>query len=231
MKTTLEITKLTALGELVTYFPDVTERLNAHHIDYCCQGDRSLEQAVTEAGLDSTFIDRIIQDYADYLKRPDKRLPVTDLSNQELINHILEVHHGPERALWTELDPMVNKIMLVHYEHGKELLLALHRDFAMLRAELEEHFAKEEREIFSAMISYDGSPEAQAHIRGLIQELEGEHEVAGEIIRRMIRLTDDFTPPEYACNTVRLVYTKLHELIDDLFLHISKENSVLFKRF
>ena len=26
-------------------------------------------------------------------------------------------------------------------------------------------------------------------------------------------------------------YSKLHELADDLFLHITKENSVLFKRY
>jgi regulator of cell morphogenesis and NO signaling len=43
--------------------------------------------------------------------------------------------------------------------------------------------------------------------------------------------TDDFTPPEYACPTMKAVYAKLHELADDIFLHVAKENSVLFKRY
>lgn len=65
----------------------------------------------------------------------------------------------------------------------------------------------------------------------MIHELEGEHEIAGQIIKRIIKETNDFTPPEYACPTMKAVYHKLHELADDIFLHIAKENSVLFKRY
>jgi len=68
-------------------------------------------------------------------------------------------------------------------------------------------------------------------IRLLITELENEHEGAGQIIKRLIKETDDFKPPNYACPTMKVFYTKLHELIDDIFLHIAKENSVLFKRY
>jgi regulator of cell morphogenesis and NO signaling len=44
-------------------------------------------------------------------------------------------------------------------------------------------------------------------------------------------LSENFAAPDYACSTRKVVYLKLHELSDDIFLPIAKENSVLFKRF
>lgn len=231
MKQRITINGETQLGELVTYFPAITARLNGLHIDYCCQGDRTLEAAAKEAGLASDFITEVQNAYDDYLAKPKGELPVSELSNEQLINLILEIHHRPERTLWIELDQMVNQILLVHYDHGKELLLKLHRNFSELKMELEEHFAKEEKELFPAMLKSDNTEEDLKAINTLILQLEKEHEEAGRIIKRLIKETDDFTPPNYACTTMKAVYHKLHELVDDIFLHIAKENSVLFKRF
>ncbi|AFM00227.1 regulator of cell morphogenesis and NO signaling [Desulfitobacterium dehalogenans ATCC 51507] len=231
MKQTITINGQTELGELVTFFPAITSRLNDLHIDYCCQGDRSLESAIKEAGLSIDFIAEVQNAYNNYLAKPDKELPVTELSDEELIDLILDTHHLTERALWKELDKQVNLILLVHYEHGKDLMLNVHRSFSELKMELEEHFAKEEKELFPAMLKENKIPEDRAAIRALIDELEGEHDGAGKIIKRLIKETNDFTPPEYACPTVKAVYQKLHELVDDIFLHIAKENSVLFKRY
>jgi len=50
MKQTITINNQTHLGELVTFFPAITSRLNELHIDYCCQGDRTLEAAIKDAG-------------------------------------------------------------------------------------------------------------------------------------------------------------------------------------
>jgi regulator of cell morphogenesis and NO signaling len=231
MRQTITINGQTKLGDLVTYFPAITSRLNELHIDYCSQGDRSLESAIDEAGLTPDFITEVQNAYSDYLARSDKERPVSELSDEELVDLILDTHHLTERALWKELDKLVNLIMLVHYEHDKELMLKIHRSFSELKMELEEHFAKEEKELFPAMLKVDKTPEDRAAIRSLISELEDEHDGAGKIIKRLIKETNDFTPPEFACPTVKAVYQKLHELADDVFLHIAKENSVLFKRY
>jgi len=227
----IDINSQTRLGELVTFFPAITSRLNELHIDYCCKGDRTIASAAEEAGLPPDFITEIKSAYKDFLNRPDKDLPVSELSDDQLIDLILEIHHQTERALWKELDQLINKILLVHYQHGKDLLLKLHRNFSELKIELEEHFAKEEEELFPAMRATDKTKEDISAIRSLIKELENEHEGAGQIIKRIIRETEDFKLPDYACPTFKAVYVKLHELVDDIFLHIAKENSVLFKRY
>lgn len=231
MNEIISINSQTKLGELVTFFPLITSRLNELHIDYCCQGERTLEAAIEAAGLTPDFITEVQNGYNDFLTRPDKEMPVTELSDEELIDLIIDIHHQPERVLLKELEQLVNKILLAHYDHGKELVLMLHRNFNELKMELEEHFVKEEKEIFPAMRKQDKTPEERLAIRSIIIELEDEHDGAGEIIKYLMKETDDFTPPEYACPTMRAVYAKLHELADDIFLHIAKENSVLFKRY
>lgn len=228
---TIDINSQTRLGELVTFFPAIASRLNELHIDYCCKGDRSIGSALEEAGLTPDLITEIQAAYYDFLNRPDKELPVNELPDDQLIDLILEIHHQTERALWKELDQLVNKILLVHYKHGKVLLMKLHRSFSELKIELEEHFAKEEEELFPAMRSINKTGEDMAAIRSLIVELEREHEGAGKIIKRIIKETEDFKLPNFACPTMIVFYVKLHELIDDVFLHIAKENSILFKRY
>jgi regulator of cell morphogenesis and NO signaling len=231
MNEIIAINSQTKLGELVTYFPAITSRLNELHIDYCCQGERTLEAAIEAAGITSDFITEVQTGYDEFLARPDKEIPVTELSDEELIDLILDTHHQPERVLLKELEQLVNKILLAHYDHDKNLVLMLHRNFNELKMELEEHFVKEEREIFPAMRKADKTQIERLAIRSIIQELEAEHDGAGDIIKYLMKETDDFTPPEFACPTMRAVYAKLHELADDIFLHIAKENSVLFKRY
>lgn len=231
MTRTLEITEQTTLGELVTFFPAITPRLNALQIDYCCQGDRSLQTAMQETGLAADFLNEIQQAYQQYLTQEQTDVPVSESSDQELIDLILSVHHVPERALWKELDELVNKILLVHFKHDPERLLALHRCFSLLKMELEQHFAKEEKILFPALRLETKSEADLDKIKSLIAELEDEHDAAGQLIKQIIELTGHFTPPDYACPTVKVVYAKLHELVDDVFLHIAKENSVLFKRY
>ncbi|MDA1570454.1 hemerythrin domain-containing protein, partial [Bacillus cereus] len=50
------------------------------------------------------------------------------------------------------------------------------------------------------------------------------------IIKELRKVTHDFTPPEGACGTYRLVYNRLEALESDLFEHIHVENNILFPR-
>lgn len=231
MQTTLDITPETTLGELVTFFPAISSQLNALQIDYCCQGERSLKNALQDAGLALDFIEKIREDYQAFLKQAAPEVLISELSDAQLVDLILHVHHQPERVLWKELDELVNKILLVHFQHDPQLLLQLHRQFSLLKLELEQHFAKEEKILFPLLQQSNKTEADCAQLKQLIQELEMEHEAAGQLVKQIIQLTGHFSPPDFACPTMKLVYAKLHQLTDDLFLHIAKENSVLFKRY
>ena len=63
-----------------------------------------------------------------------------------------------------------------------------------------------------------------------ILELEDEHDTAGDIIKELRELTDDYQLPEDACNSFKLTYQLLQDLEADLFQHIHLENNILFAR-
>jgi regulator of cell morphogenesis and NO signaling len=61
-----------------------------------------------------------------------------------------------------------------------------------------------------------------------MKETEAEHEAAGDILKEMRKITDDFKVPADGCTTYTLTYKKLEELESDLFEHIHLENNILF---
>jgi regulator of cell morphogenesis and NO signaling len=58
--------------------------------------------------------------------------------------------------------------------------------------------------------------------------MTAEHDDAGEALRRMRELTDDYTPPPTACGTYRVMLENLAALEQDMHRHVHKENSILF---
>jgi regulator of cell morphogenesis and NO signaling len=60
--------------------------------------------------------------------------------------------------------------------------------------------------------------------------MENEHENAGDIFKTIAKLSNNYTPPEDACNTFRALYAKLAEFEQDLHQHIHLENNILFPK-
>jgi regulator of cell morphogenesis and NO signaling len=60
--------------------------------------------------------------------------------------------------------------------------------------------------------------------------MEEEHDRAGELMKRIRQLSDNFSPPEGACNTYRVTFAKLNEFEEDLHQHVHLENNILFPR-
>ena len=63
-----------------------------------------------------------------------------------------------------------------------------------------------------------------------IAVMEQEHRSAGRLLQRIRELTNNYLPPEDACNSWRAVWSGLAALEQDLHLHIHKENNILFPR-
>jgi regulator of cell morphogenesis and NO signaling len=98
--------------------------------------------------------------------------------------------------------------------------------------ELEEHLIKEEEEIFPLIIEYSQSEEtagSEKTLKGIL-ELETEHDTAGEIIKKLRLITNDYQLPQDACSSFELTYRLLEDLEADLFQHIHLENNILFAR-
>ena len=60
--------------------------------------------------------------------------------------------------------------------------------------------------------------------------MTSEHDAAGEQLRSIRELSDDFQPPEWACATYRALLEGLEGLEKDLFRHVHLENNILFPK-
>ncbi|WP_416188055.1 iron-sulfur cluster repair di-iron protein [Clostridium perfringens] len=223
-----------SLGEVVTVYPAVVKKFNDMELDYCCGGSKSLEVALKEKGVDvDKFIEDLNKEFKEFKFENSQYVDWREKSSEELISHIVETHHGETFRLLKEIDPLMVKVFRVHFSHGPELLMKVHSLFGKLKCELEEHLLKEENILFPLMIKYDKAKDEKEkkEIEEDIRIIVNEHEAAGDILKELAEVTDDYKVPEWGCISFKLLYDYLHDLEKDLFIHIHKENNILFPRY
>lgn len=223
-----------SLGEVVTVYPAVVKKFNDMELDYCCGGSKSLELALKEKGVDvDKFVEDLNKEFKEFKFENSQYVDWREKSSEELISHIVETHHGETFRLLKEIDPLMVKVFRVHFSHGPELLMKVHSLFGKLKCELEEHLLKEENILFPLMIKYDKAKDEKEkkEIEEDIRIIVNEHEAAGDILKELAEVTDDYKVPEWGCISFKLLYDYLHDLEKDLFIHIHKENNILFARY
>lgn len=214
------------LSELVRRNPLVTTFLNARHIDYCCGGDMFLFDAIQQAGYDQGSFLADLKAYLDEQQAkfsPSISDDLYAMNVKELIHHLLATHHRDERMLLEAVDQKLATILNVHYTSHKEELIEVFKLFQTLRAELLVHFVQEEEEVFALMLN-SSNKESLAKV----EALEADHEAAGDLIKALMKATHDFTVPKDSCPTYEAAYALMKQLVEDVFIHIFKENSILF---
>ncbi len=226
-----EMSLNTPLGELVNRHPALASVLEELRLDYCCEGNRALEEACWERQLD-------VAEVFDRLQRSAPVLPAGEANWAEapvgeLIHHIVDVHHGFLRRELPLLCELAQKMASAHGKNHPELV-ELHQVLLDLADELMTHMLKEEQVLFPWIERLNSPREDrfdQAHaasVRAPIQMMEHEHQDAAELLGRMRRLTTDFTAPADACAAYRRLLERLVDLERDLHRHIHEENSILF---
>lgn len=223
-----------SLGEVVTVYPVVVKKFNDMELDYCCGGSKSLEVALKEKGVDvDKFVEDLNKEFKEFKFENSQYVDWREKSSEELISHIVETHHGETFRLLKEIDPLMVKVFRVHFSHDPELLMKVHSLFGKLKCELEEHLLKEENILFPLMIKYDkaNDEKEKKEIEEDIRIIVNEHEAAGDILKELAEVTDDYKVPEWGCISFKLLYNYLHDLEKDLFIHIHKENNILFARY
>jgi regulator of cell morphogenesis and NO signaling len=216
--------RTTSLGDLVAANPATARILQAHGLDFCCHGERPLDQACAEAGVD---VDEVASKIAGTAVEGDTTW--TALAPADLAMHIVATHH---RYLWEELpllDALADKVATVHGERHPELA-EVRRLVATLRADLEPHLAKEEQVLFPAIaaLAAGDAPALPMPLSNPVKALMAEHDQAGELLAELRTTTVDFAVPADGCASYTSLYGRLEALEADTHLHVLKENHTLF---
>lgn len=219
----MTITSEIKVGQLAATHPLATRVFARHGIDYCCGGGAPLAEVCSRKGLDTAAVMAEIEEELAAPGADGKQWDKTPLP--ELIDHILAVYHASLKEELPRLDGMAHKVLDVHGDKDPARFAALVEVFTGLRAELQQHMLKEEQILFP-MIRRGQGTAAGAPVGVMMHE----HEVAGEALRRLRTLTDDYTVPQEACNTWRALWHGLAALEAALHEHIHLENNILFPR-
>jgi regulator of cell morphogenesis and NO signaling len=220
----------TTVGELVRERPARSRVFEQHRIDYCCGGKRPLAEVCAERSLD---LDKILSEL-QASDQADTRLVDADaMGLAELADHIVATHHAYLREEMPRLDFMTRKVAAVHGD-TEPRLRQIREVYVAFQEELTAHMMKEEQILFPMIREIETATAApQFHCGSLanpIAQMESEHDSAGDALAQFRSLTDDYTPPEWACNTFRALYDALANLEQNMHQHVHKENNVLFPK-
>jgi regulator of cell morphogenesis and NO signaling len=218
----------------------VTENIRTAHvfkkydIDFCCGGGVSVESACKKAGVP---VELLITELSTVDQEVHREHDYDHFTLIELADHIENVHHSYVREAIILLLQYAEKVAMVH--GGKLPELNTVRDHVReLGAEMLSHMHKEEKILFPYIRFLEGSSNYGdkidrppfGSVTNPIHMMEAEHDHAGAITKEIASITDNYTPPEWACNTFRALYAKLREFEEDLHIHVHLENNILFPK-
>lgn len=206
---------------------------SGYGIDFCCKGDRTIEEVCIKNNIDS---DELLAKLED----------IQTLNNQQSIDYkswpldllaeyIEKKHHRYVEEKSPVLRQFLDKLCKVHGQRHPELLevTAL---FIGCSKEMASHMKKEELILFPFIkrmvkAKLEGtkveSPQFGT-VESPIEMMKHDHDAEGERFRKIAALTNNYTPPADACNTYKVTYAMLEEFEKDLHLHIHLENNILF---
>lgn len=231
----MNITEKHNIGELVAKDYRAAGVFKAHGIDFCCNGNRTIAEACDKKGIDSA---EMVKQLSDAVK--DSSTGNTDFQSWPpdlLVDYIEKKHHRYVEAKIPEIKAYLNKIAKVHGDNHPELHV-VEQHFSESAGALAAHMKKEELILFpfiKKLAAADQNDE-QLHaphfgtVENPIAMMHEEHDAEGERFREIARLTDEYTPPQDACNTYRVAFALLQEFENDLHMHIHLENNILFPK-
>lgn len=230
----MNITKETIIGELVAQNYRTASVFKNNKIDFCCNGNRTIEDACTQKKIDSDTLIAALQSVA--VPSSDAGTDYNSWPLDLLADYIEKKHHRYVTGKIQEITPFLEKVVRVHGDHHPQLK-EVEQLFKASAAELTAHMKKEEMILFpfirKMVAAKDNGTVAQAPfgtVQNPIRMMMHEHDGEGERFRKIATLTDDYTPPSDACNTYRITLSLIKEFEEDLHLHIHLENNILFPK-
>lgn len=228
----MNITKNHLIGQVVRENYKYAEIFNRHGIDFCCSGNRRIEDACIKANLST---DLVLSELNDVPQGSSSEPNVSSWPLDLLVDYIVKTHHRYVETKIAEIKPYLAKIVQVHGKQHPELV-EIQQLFLASAGELAQHMKKEELILFPfitkmVQAKLSGQKLTPPHFQTVenpIAMMHHEHNAEGERFRRIAELTNKYTPPGDACNTYRVTFALLQQFESDLHRHIHLENNVLF---
>ncbi|HAR6175794.1 TPA: iron-sulfur cluster repair di-iron protein ScdA [Staphylococcus pseudintermedius] len=214
------------VADIVTHYPKTADVFRKHGIDFCCGGQISLEEAVSNHPKLS--LTPLLQELEDASQQQGEGMQPQYLSVPSLIQYIQARYHDTLREEFKQLTPYVTKLSRVHGPNHPNLV-TLKSTFDAFKSAMLTHTNEEDQNAFPKLVR-SANGETVEDIDAVVQSLVDDHDEAGALLQQMRELTHDFQPPAEACGTWRLVYDRIAHLERETHAHVHLENHVLFPK-
>jgi len=203
----------------------------SYGIDFCCGGRRSLADACRGASADPSEVIAAIEALGVAAPEDDATAWTVD----GLIDYIVSTHHAYIRENVPTIARHLAKLQTVHGARHAELsdIVIV---FDQLSEELHQHLMKEEQVLFPYMRDLaarrdrpcGGVVSPFGTVANPIRMMEREHQDAGDAMRTLRELTENYATPADGCATYAVTMSELEAFERDLHRHVHLENNVLF---
>jgi regulator of cell morphogenesis and NO signaling len=206
-----------------------------YKLDFCCRGNRPIAEACSDSGLDAANI--ISELYSIGEENTVNSFTPDKWELNFLIDYIINTHHSYVRSMIPVIGAHAEKVALVHGKNHPETK-EVAKSFSIIYKDLKQHMMKEEEILFPHIkrlvdIKKSGSRYEMPYfgsVKNPIALMEAEHQSAGDELYGIRSLTNNYNPPEDACNTYTILYKELKDFEEDLHRHIHLENNILFPK-
>ena len=231
----METLEQITIGEYVAKDFRTAALFSKYGIDFCCNGNRSIEEAYQKKAVTA---DVLLQEIETVLSsKSDSGIDYNAWPIDLLADYIEKKHHRYVSEKTPILLQFLDKLSRVHGAKHPELLL-INELFKGCAGELAQHMKKEELILFpfiKKMVHATLSDELieLPHfetIQNPIAMMMHEHDAEGVRFRKIAELSNNYTPPADGCNTYKVTFAMLEEFEQDLHKHIHLENNILFPK-
>ena len=223
------------IGELVAQDYRSASVFKKYGIDFCCQGNRTIQDACEAIEID---VSSVVTDLNEVSKAtPENSIDYQSWPIDLMADYIEKKHHRYVEDKTQEILPYLDKVYRVHGDNHPELL-EIKQLFNETAEELAAHMKKEELILFPFIRKMAKAKVENTQlvmppfgtVENPIQMMTQEHIDEGERFRKIEELSNNYTPPVDACNTYKVTFALLKEFQADLHLHIHLENNILFHK-
>ena len=204
-----------------------------YHLDFCCKGKRTLQQACTESELK---IDEVLSDLEKTAQGKSIAIDYENMSLTQLADYIVLTHHSYVKKEIPAILGYLEKVAFKHGDRHPEMIRILEL-FATVKKEMGQHMQKEELILFPRIKEVEqqlGEGNKiiinNTFLLSPISMMEEEHDHAGSLLSEIRQLTNDYIPPADACTTYKLSFAALQAFELDLHQHVHLENNILFPK-
>ena len=230
----MNITENNTVAEIVTSNIKTADIFKKNGIDFCCGGGITLKKACEKNNILYADLEKELLNSTNSVSKAHN---YDSWKLDFLVDHIENIHHSYVAESTPLILQYAERVAKVHGHHYAEVI-KINTLFKAVALELAAHMKKEELILFpfiKQLVKADreGIKVKIPHFGTVINPItmmEEEHENAGDILKEIKQLSNNYTPPEGACNTFKALYAKLDEFEQDLHQHIHLENNILFPK-